>query len=195
MLKKFTLWTYVILSHCSSSGFFSTGNNNTSVTMGGSRKFCQGSPDNVFFSVINVFQRGLYGHPSRSDWTLCVQSLLKGGQYEELLKKPVATCDFPRGVSRPPAPPPPLLSGSGLTCISSNTPAGGYCEHTDIHHELLLITKNVFDCKILIVESNYNPMQPPPPCLMKLYMKVDQNWLTERKTRTDDEPLAYLYLT
>ena len=65
-----------------------------------------GEADLLFlFFNINVFYRGLYGAPSRSNWSRWVQLLLKGGVWvvggwwrgfvPELLKKPISADDFP----------------------------------------------------------------------------------------------------
>ena len=62
-------------------------------------------PEN--FLVNNVFHRRLYGPPSRSDWTLEVQLLLRG-TVPVFRRKHIATCDFPGrgggGGSRLPVP-------------------------------------------------------------------------------------------
>ena len=61
------------------------------VFMHGTRKFHL----TTFFSIVikvNVFLRGLYGPPSRSNWTQGVQ-LLEKGSVTEFLRKPIATCD------------------------------------------------------------------------------------------------------
>ena len=64
--------------------------------------------------VFNVFYRGPYEPPSRSDWTPYPRGPIasQGGSVPVFLRKLKATCDFPgvcvcRGSEPPPPPPPP----------------------------------------------------------------------------------------
>ena len=57
--------------------------------MGGSRKFHH-------FLVVNVFHRGPYEPPFRSNWTPWSSRFLRGS-VPEFLRKPIATCGFPGG--------------------------------------------------------------------------------------------------
>ena len=66
-----------------------------------SRKFHQ-----VGALVINIFHRGLYESPSRSNWNQGVKLLNRGGSLPVFVSKPIATCDFPWG-SPDPLPPTP----------------------------------------------------------------------------------------
>ena len=47
--------------------------------LGTDENFRQGGPDNVMFLVINIFHRGSYKPPSRSNWTQGVQLLFEEG--------------------------------------------------------------------------------------------------------------------
>ena len=59
--------------------------------MRGSTKFRQGS---WIFLVLNLFQKGPYGPPARSNWTRWVQLLLEVGSVPVFWRKPIVTCDF-----------------------------------------------------------------------------------------------------
>ena len=63
-------------------------------------KLHQCGPDNVFL-VINVFHRGPFRPPSRSNWIQRGPIVSRGVSVPEFLRKPIATCDFPRMLRTP----------------------------------------------------------------------------------------------
>ena len=64
------------------------------ISIGCTRKFCQGRPDNdvLFFLVIKVFHRGPYAPPWRR--AVC-------NKFSKTSNKPIVTCDFLGGAGRP----------------------------------------------------------------------------------------------
>ena len=74
------------------------------ILMRRSRKFCQRGTDVFFLFSHQLFsQRDIrpYGPPSRSNWTNCFSR----GSVPVFLRKSIATCDFPGGVSGRPISP------------------------------------------------------------------------------------------